>query len=703
MGAAGELMEWEFATEDSPFFEVNPEDQGSVLGAGAFGAVFAATWHGLPAAAKTLHAFQNPLMYGLVGPNADPAAAQAVLREFNAEAEALARVRHPNVLRFFGVGYAGAPAMPRWIVTERQPQSLHAFIRAPGIQGALDLGGVLLLCLDIADGLAYLHGLGMVHRDLKPKNVLVGGGGAKLADLGTAKMIGIAARTAQHTVGPGTAVYHPREVLEGRYTSAIDVFSLGLTVTEVVLAESPKRDGAHAPVDADQLQRALRAHPALQPVVDGCLQFERPRERISSTRAVELLTAATKSCIAAAEEGAAHGAAEGGRVGGEGEWEARALRGAQRALIEDVTRRRRTMVCGQMQAAQVTRMVAEKQRRRQEAAEATAEDEREKRRREGLVAQLRSDLGDLEVAKSRAEEAAQLASERQRAAEEEMESRKQRRMQRAELAESVAAAAKAEAKRAKAEAARADAKAKAEAARAAKAKVVAAQAIRDLQLQLGAVREQLRESEMARVAAEAALAEQRSLQQSQGALANAARPGDNHRVLKTPELEPEPAQTLHVPEPEPVAEPVPEFEFTHQEEARAAVEEQRQEEQAIELESAAEPVAEPAPQPEPEQQSSPPPDLDLTALAAIVRQELLQNPAVGAKKMTTLAKGCGLRTVTTKSVREALSLVRVSLAAEAARVRASLDAEAARVRACSDAYAGDSDKVGRLLGVGADI
>ena len=84
--------------------------------------------------------------------------------------------------------------------------------------------------------------------------------------------------------------------------------------------------------------------------------------------------------------------------------------------------------------------------------------------------------------------------------------------------------------------------------------------------------------------------------------------------------------------------------------------------------------------------------MDLTALAAIVRQELLQNPAVGAKKMTTLAKGCGLRTVTTKSVREALSLVRASLAAEAARVRA-----------CSDAYAGDSDKVGRLLGVGADI
>ena len=330
MAAAGELLECGFAIEDSPFFVVNPEDPSSVLGAGANGAVFEATWHGLPAAAKTLHALQKPIMYGLVGPNADPAAAQAVLRGFNAEAEALARVRHPNVLRFFGVGYTGAPAAPRWIVTERQPQSLHTFVRTPGIQGALDLDGVLLLCLDIADGLSYLHGLGMVHRDLKPKNVLVGGGGAKLADLGTAKMIGIAARTAQHTVGPGTPVYHPREVLEGRYTAAIDVFSLGLTVTEVVLAESPNRDGAHAPVDEDQVHRTLHAHPALQPVVDGCLQFEQPRERISSTRAVELLTAAATASI---EEGAAHGAA--GEAGADdlGGWEVRALRGAQRALV----------------------------------------------------------------------------------------------------------------------------------------------------------------------------------------------------------------------------------------------------------------------------------------------------------------------------------------------------------------------------------
>ena len=113
--------------------------------------------------------------------------------------------------------------------------------------------------MDVADGLAYLHGRGIVHRDLKPKNILVGPGGAKLADLGTAKMIGIAAHTAQHSVGPGTALYHPPEVLQGQYTAAIDIFSLGLTVVEMAIGESPRRQGAHDLVDVEQ-QRRQKSH-----------------------------------------------------------------------------------------------------------------------------------------------------------------------------------------------------------------------------------------------------------------------------------------------------------------------------------------------------------------------------------------------------------------------------------------------------------
>ncbi|MGB0613090.1 MAG: hypothetical protein ACPGN4_02945, partial [Miltoncostaeaceae bacterium] len=44
--------------------------------------------------------------------------------------------------------------------------------------------------------------------------------------------------TALHTVGPGTPIYHPPEVLQGEYSAAIDVFSLGLVVLEIALGES---------------------------------------------------------------------------------------------------------------------------------------------------------------------------------------------------------------------------------------------------------------------------------------------------------------------------------------------------------------------------------------------------------------------------------------------------------------------------------
>jgi serine/threonine protein kinase len=235
---------WAFEADDgSHSFAVDVADPGALLGGGAYGAVYAATLHGRQVAAKTLHMLKDPAMYGLVGRDAEPGALNSVLAMFETEVMALAAVDHPNILRFIGVGYSAAtaalPRLPKWIVTEIMPHSLHSYLRQPGVGDAMSMWDVACVGMDLADGLAYLHGRGIIHRDLKPKNVLLGPSGAKLGDLGTAKMIGAAAATAQHTVGPGTAIYHPPEVLTGDYTAAIDVFGLGLCESGVGRLLSP--------------------------------------------------------------------------------------------------------------------------------------------------------------------------------------------------------------------------------------------------------------------------------------------------------------------------------------------------------------------------------------------------------------------------------------------------------------------------------
>ena len=252
-GAGVALPAWAFEEEGADYFIVDVSDASTLLGGGAYGAVYSATYHGEIVAAKTLHALREPQMYGLVGPGADAAAVEHVLQEFRAEAEVLASVDHPNVLKFWGVCYGPTAGvrLPKWIVTERLPYSLHDFVRLAGMREAMSPHFALCLATDLAEGLAHLHGLGIVHRDLKPKNVLVGPQGGKLADLGTAKMIGIAARTAQHTVGPGTAIYHPPEVLAGEYTASIDIFSWGLTVWEIITGRSPERSGANDEANLD--------------------------------------------------------------------------------------------------------------------------------------------------------------------------------------------------------------------------------------------------------------------------------------------------------------------------------------------------------------------------------------------------------------------------------------------------------------------
>ena len=162
---------------------------------------------------------------------------------FVQEAFALSRLSHPNTVRVYDFGFLERePALPFHVAEWVGGGTLHQHIRK---QGALPLASALEVLEPIAGALSEAHGFGIVHRDVKPSNILLHDGPSlipKLADFGIAKAAARAlphgADTAAIAVTPGgerILLYSPGwsapEQLRGEeVTPATDVFAFGLLV-----------------------------------------------------------------------------------------------------------------------------------------------------------------------------------------------------------------------------------------------------------------------------------------------------------------------------------------------------------------------------------------------------------------------------------------------------------------------------------------
>jgi serine/threonine-protein kinase len=172
-------------------------------------------------------------------------------RRFLHEIRVTANLQHPHILPLFDSGKANGSLY--YVMPFVEGESLRDRI---GREGRLPVAEVARLLRDIADGLAAAHAIGIVHRDIKPGNVLISGRHAMISDFGLAKAVREASTPNTLTalgVALGTPFYMaPEQATAERVDHRADIYSLGAVAYELLTGRPPFA-GRHA-------QQVLTAH-----------------------------------------------------------------------------------------------------------------------------------------------------------------------------------------------------------------------------------------------------------------------------------------------------------------------------------------------------------------------------------------------------------------------------------------------------------
>ena len=212
--------------------------------------------HGRPVAVKVLH----PELAGSI-------TAARFLREI----EITSSLTHPNIVPLFDSGEKDGYVF--FVMPHQEARSLAHRLRE---EGALPIEEAVRIACEIAEALAYAHQHGVVHRDVKPSNVLLSEGHAMVADFGIARAVQTSVTGGLTLSGAsvGTPVYMSPEqaAADHRIDERADIYSLGCVLYEMLAGHPPFQASTSVALAAQHLKQPPPSLRTIRPAVSEDLQ-----------------------------------------------------------------------------------------------------------------------------------------------------------------------------------------------------------------------------------------------------------------------------------------------------------------------------------------------------------------------------------------------------------------------------------------------
>lgn len=221
---------------------------------------------------------------------------------FLREARSSAQVRHENVVQVYEVGEQPLPHIAmEFIPGETLQQRLDR-------SGPLDVAEVIRIGRQIAEGLVAAHATGLIHRDIKPGNVLLEDGLVKITDFGLARAIDDASLSHSGLIA-GTPMYMSPEQAKGELVDQrADLFSVGTVLYEMVVGQPPFRASGTLAVlkrviedSPQQIREIISETPQWLCDIIAKLHAKRPEDRFQSARELAVVLAECETQLRSSE------------------------------------------------------------------------------------------------------------------------------------------------------------------------------------------------------------------------------------------------------------------------------------------------------------------------------------------------------------------------------------------------------------------